>query len=119
MPISPEFARALVSLVGTPYERMNCWRLVQFAYATAGLSLPDDYYAALRLFRTLSADEDPEPGDVVVMRNHPIVTNHVGVYLGERQFIHSIEETNVCVTSLDRAPWTHAGRVVGFLRLRT
>jgi cell wall-associated NlpC family hydrolase len=113
MRFSQQAAQALTSLVGMKYARMNCWRVVQFAYNVQGVKLPD-YWSALSLFRTLGPTEERQPFDVAVIRNHSIVTNHVGLYLGDGQILHSMEDTGVVCQPLSRIE-----RVVGFLRLHT
>jgi cell wall-associated NlpC family hydrolase len=106
-------AQALTRLVGTRYADMNCWRLVQFAYGVQGVELPD-YWNALGRFRVVSDDEHLAPFDVAVIRNHQIVTNHVGLYVGNASILHSMEDTGVVCQPMDRVH-----RIVGFLRLKT
>lgn len=101
-------------------EHLNCWQLVRDAYALAGVELPDDPYAATRLFVTLEENEQIEYGDVVAIAHgrNPLVPNHVGFVLDARSgvFIHSLEGTGVVLSFVYRRPW--AERIVGFMRLR-
>lgn len=114
MPFSDAAAKALTRLVGTPYSRMDCWRLVSFCFASQGVDLPTDYFTAAETrFRTLRPSEDPKPFDVVVIRNHPVITNHCGLYLGNGQVLHSMQDTGVVCQPLMRI-----ARVEGFLRLK-
>ena len=114
--------RFAAAYLGTPHSQLDCWQLVRAAYASIGIEIHADYFTALETqFRPLPHAVDggaPEPWDVVVMRNHPILTNHAGLYLGDRYFAHSLETTGVVVASLDDDPWRRPTRVVGFLRLR-
>lgn len=89
--------------VGRSYADLPCWQLVREAYRLRGIELPADYYASLDSFRTVF---EPEPWDLVVMCNHRLsIANHVGLYLGEGRLIHSVEDSNVVITPLEREPW--------------
>lgn len=108
-----EAARALTRLVGKPYAEMDCWHLVRLAYAAQGVTLPHDYFtAAETMFRTVRDGEEKRPFDVVVIRNHPILTNHCGLYLGDGTVLHSMQDSGVVCQTLPRI-----ARVAGFLRL--
>ena len=98
---------------GAPYARLNCWQVPQLFYRENGVDLPDDYYAALASFVVV---DRPEPGDVIAIRNHPFVTNHCGLYVGDDIFLHSLETTGVATGNVTRRPWTE--RIAGFLRLK-
>jgi cell wall-associated NlpC family hydrolase len=108
--------------LGTPHSQLDCWQLVRAAYASVGIEIRADYFSALETqFRPLAREGDggtPAPWDVVVMRNHPILTNHAGLYLGDGYFAHSLETTGFVIASLSDDPWRRPTRVVGFLRLR-
>jgi peptidoglycan DL-endopeptidase CwlO len=78
------------SKIGTPYEyggtgpRYDCSGFVMMAWRQAGVSLPrvvpDQFNATRRV-----AKADLEPGDLVFFDS----LNHVGIYVGNGQFIHS------------------------------
>lgn len=100
---------------------VGCWTLARRIYLSVlGIELAADYFAAVQQhFRALHPHEAPGALDIVVLRNHPIITNHCGVVLDTSgEFAHAFNDSpGVAVTSIHRAPWTHAGRIAGFLRL--
>lgn len=108
----------VASWVGLSHEEIRCWDLVQRAFRLRGVEIPDDYYSSLPLFRTVF---EPEPWDVLAIKNHPLVTNHAGLYLRDRYFIHSMEGSGVTINRIDDPRWVDriaklTGRT-GFLRL--
>jgi cell wall-associated NlpC family hydrolase len=107
---------ALLALVGTSYARLDCWDLVREALRVSlSVELPRDYYASLRFFKVVAT---PEPLDVLAIRNHPFVTNHCGIYIGDGRFLHTLENVGAHIARIDAAPWNHAGRIAGYLRLK-
>lgn len=117
--------KTITGWVGRSYAEMDCWELIRRAYRLREVVLPNHYHAALSqgMFRTVF---DPEPWDIVPISNHKLeIVNHVALYLGDGQIIHSIEDSNVCVQPLTREPWfsriareRDGERRKGFLRLR-
>ncbi|MFB9838269.1 NlpC/P60 family protein [Actinoallomurus acaciae] len=69
---------------GTGPDSFDCSGLVMMAWRNAGVSLPrvvpDQYNATRRVARS-----DLQPGDLVFFDN----LNHVGMYVGNNQFIHA------------------------------
>lgn len=108
----------VLAWVGRSYAAMTCWDLVREAFALRGVALPNDYYKAASQFRVVDPAEDPEPWDVIVLRTHPIITNHIGLMLGSTMFIHSLEGVGVTIGRTDRVPWQKPGRIAGVMRLR-
>lgn len=99
--------------LGLPYSAMRCYDLVARAYALRGVSLPADYMGCLPMFRTV---REPEAWDLVAIKNHAIVTNHVGLMVTPYLFIHSMEDVGVTIGDVRHERW--AERIAGFLRLR-
>ena len=58
--------------------------------------------------------ENPTEPSVVLIRNHPVFVNHIGVYIGRGNFLHSIEKTGVIVSKLHDRYW--GKKIVGFLK---
>jgi len=109
------------SWVGRSYANLRCWDLIVEAFALRDIKLEGDYFAALPRFRTVF---EPEPWDVVPVANHQLgIVNHVGLFLGDGEYIHSIEGAGVVIHPLTREPFyeriarARDGRK-GFLRLR-
>lgn len=97
---------------------MSCWGFIRDAYGLEGVKLPEDYFGeALPLLRIVEPETEPlEPGDIVVIRNHAFATNHCGLMVGEREFLHALEDYGVLSSRTDRHPWNQ--RIVGYLRLK-
>lgn len=88
---------ALVS-IGTPYEwggtnanGFDCSGLIQFAYGRFGIELPRVSTAQIQA--GLPIDLEPDllrPGDILGFSlDDPGKTSHVGLYVGDYEFIHS------------------------------
>lgn len=116
-----EQLREVRSWVGRSHAEMKCWELVQRAWSLRGVSLPNSYYSAMDVCSTVL---DPEPWDIVPICNHRLaIANHVGLYLGNGQFIHSMEETGITIADInrrwiDRVAIDRLSGKHGFLRVR-
>jgi cell wall-associated NlpC family hydrolase len=65
----------------------------------------------------LSLQEPPQPGDAVAMALDPMAPNtiqHLGVYLGEGQFIHILKATKVLISRIDDRYFSR--KIKGFYR---
>jgi len=118
-PASVELLRRAREQLGVPYrfggaspEGFDCSGLVRYAYQAIGVELPRTADEQLRVVEPV----DPaalEPGDLVFFR---LPDAHVGIYLGDREFIHAPGSgRKVTTASLDE-PWfilafAGAGRV--------
>jgi cell wall-associated NlpC family hydrolase len=72
---------------GTVGPNYDCSGLMQTAFAAAGIWLPRDSYQQEAFTQPISLKE-LEPGDLVFFGT-PDRTNHVGLHLGDRYYIHS------------------------------
>lgn len=109
---------------GTVGPDYDCSGLVQAAFAEAGIWLPRDAYQQEAFVMPIAA-EALAPGDLVFFGT-PERATHVGIYLGQQQYIHCSGKdqgrNGIGVDSLgpDRGPigetywrqWRGAGRVV-------
>lgn len=112
-------ARAALSMLGTPYrysgaspEGFDCSGLVVYSYAVAGVDgLPHSAVRLERLARPISLPE-LEPGDLLFFRLAGKKTSHVGIYVGERAFVHAPSRgKRVERVSFDHVYWkAHLGR---------
>jgi cell wall-associated NlpC family hydrolase len=88
-------AATALSLLGAPYRYggaspagFDCSGLVVYSYARAGVrALPHSAERLERLARPVRLDE-LEPGDLLFFRLSANKTSHVGIYVGERSFVH-------------------------------
>ncbi len=118
MNLTRESALGLARIVGQPYARLNCWELVRFCFGTQGIELPVAPKTAVgTLFRKLGPDEEPRPWDLMGIRNHEVLVNHAGIYLGDGRFLHSMEDTGVLISRLAQKPWSEPGRIAEYHRL--
>ena len=124
-----DIVRTALDVLGTPYEwggtaenGFDCSGLVQYAYARHGIRLP-------RMSRDQAASgsevtpviEALRPGDILLFAARPNGgVTHVGMYVGERTFIHS-SSTGVKLSRLEIqdpdgawwvARWVGARRIV-------
>lgn len=72
---------------GTTAPNYDCSGLIQAAFAASGIWLPRDAYQQADFIQTI-AFEDLRPADLIFFRQTTKV-NHVALYLGEGQYIHS------------------------------
>jgi cell wall-associated NlpC family hydrolase len=124
----PESARdaavLAVTLVGVPYRYggaspdsgFDCSGLVWYVYRqAAGLALPRSTAEMERAGRPVGQD-DMRPGDLVFYNTLGRPFSHVGIYVGERRFIHAPSSGGaVEIVSMQNTYW--ARRFSGVRRL--
>lgn len=121
--------RALVSritesamhYIGTPYSfggtsaaGFDCSGYVQRVFATVGIILPraaDQQFLVGRHVDRAHARR----GDLVFFQTYAPGVSHVGIYLGNNEFIHSSSSRGVMVSSLQESYW--AERFIGIERV--
>ena len=123
--VAAQVVEVALASIGTPYvwggtgdDGFDCSGLIQYAYAQSGILLPRVSWAQIRAGSPVS----PEPrllrqGDVLGFTNGGNrSTDHVGLYIGGGDFIHS-SSSGVRVSSLDNRYWRErlvaARRIVG------
>ena len=87
---------------------VDCSGLVQLVYGESGLKLPRTSYEQFRVGVGIPRSK-LEPGDLVFFNTNGAGASHVGIYLGDGQFI---SETKNCVEiqSLDQPYWNKTYR---------
>lgn len=106
-------ADVALSLRGSPYrygasgpDAFDCSGLVQYAYRQAGARVPRTTRAQYDAVSRRYIDQ-LEPGDLVFFRTGGIQVSHVGIYVGDDEFVHAPKSgSNVHVSSLDEAYWS-------------
>ncbi|GAB3803110.1 C40 family peptidase [Virgibacillus kimchii] len=98
---------AAYSQMGTPYvwagkdpSGFDCSGFVSWAFAQSGKSIPS-FTGALANTGTRVSTGDMQPGDLVFFRGG----SHVGIYVGNGQFIGSQSSTGVDVASMTSGYW--------------
>ena len=84
-----------LAMVGAPYryggvnpEGFDCSGLVHYSFSKAGLSLPRDTRSLRRVGVQIDLN-DLAKGDLVFFDQEGKKSSHVGIYLGDGQFVHA------------------------------
>jgi cell wall-associated NlpC family hydrolase len=106
---------------GAPYvwggqtpNGVDCSGFVQQVFAMSGYSIPrlaDDQYTACQPV----GDDIAQPGDLVFFTTYLPGPSHVGIYLGQRKFLHASSSRGVVESSLDEAYYKE--RYLGIRRI--
>lgn len=111
---------AAYGVQGTPYlyggtttSGFDCSGFTRYAFAAAGINLPRTASAQYAASTKVSQSE-AQPGDLVFF-NQTGSIDHVGIYLGNNQFIGSQSSSGVSVKTISQAYW--AQYLVGFGRV--
>ena len=118
--IGQEIANSALSRNGGPYVYggtgpygFDCSGLAQWAYAQNGIYIPrtvSSQYYACELVRS------PEPGDLVFF-NTICFLGHVGIYLGNGQFIHAgTPDSGIYIANLYSSYWQSVYQGAGRFR---
>jgi len=104
----------------TPETGLDCSGLVRYVFQqVTGVDLPRTAKAMSGVGDSV-AITDLKPGDLVFFNTRRFAFSHVGIYLGDNQFIHAPRRgREVEVTTLDKRCWQSrfngARRLVGVL----
>lgn len=84
-------------LIGKPFEEIKCWELVEAMYFRRGVQLPsyEDMQVWVEVF-------EPTLFDILAFSLQGLELDHVGIYVGDGQFIHATEGNGVCIERLSR-----------------
>jgi hypothetical protein len=100
---------------GTTPSGFDCSGYIQYVFKKVGVQLPrtaaDMYHS-----KKLESVKTPQPGDIVFFETYKPGPSHVGLYLGNKQFIHASTSYGVTVTSMNKSYWT--SRFLGAKRLK-
>ena len=111
------------TFLGLPYrwggmsERrgVDCSGLVKVLFAKLHVELPRSSREQIQSGKEISLDQ-LEPGDLVFFSTHGEIPTHVGVYLGNDQFLHAEQKAGrVIITNL-KDPW-YVKRFLGARRV--
>jgi cell wall-associated NlpC family hydrolase len=122
--VGQQIAAAAQALLGSPYryggagpDAFDCSGLVSFVYAKFGVTTPRTAAQQFAVARPVPRG-DLRAGDLVFFRLSGGSVSHVGVYIGDGEFVHAPQTgTRVRVASLDddyfRPRFAGAGRLYG------
>lgn len=107
-----EFIKVAKSLMGTPYvwsgsslSGFDCSGFIYYAANQAGYKI-GRYSAEGYYNRTFYVDQ-PQPGDLVFFENtYKQGISHLGIYLGNNEFIHADATKGVMISSLTSTYYT-------------
>jgi len=97
------------TLLGTPYvyggsspKGFDCSGFTQYVYAHFNISLPHSSSSQYKSSVTKISRSELQPGDLVFFSNGGSGVGHVGIYVGNGNFIHSPRPgRSVCYDSMD------------------
>lgn len=91
-------------LGGSSLNGVDCSAFVQTAYQQAmGYQIPRTTLEQVKIGREISYQQ-ASVGDLVFFKTSPKV-RHVGVYIGNKQFIHASTSKGVIISRLDNPYW--------------
>lgn len=120
----------LIKFIGAPYSSFDCWDITKLFY----LDVMDIDFGIVTNYGIPGQDEEyrkkvsniieihsskfqkvdtPIFGDIILFKILGI-TSHIGVYIGEGKFLHSIREVGCAVEPVKK--WEH--RLEGYYRWR-
>lgn len=111
--ITAEVVDVALASIGTPYEwggtdanGFDCSGLIQFAYSELGIRLPRTSAAQIRAGSPVALGSSGlRPGDILGFSDGGgPKTEHVGLYVGDNQFIHSTSG-GVRISTLRNGYW--------------
>ena len=111
--ITSGVVQTALAAIGTPYvwggtnaNGFDCSGLIQYAYGEYGIALPRVSTQQMQTGRALSLDPDGlRPGDILgFSTDDPDKTSHVGLYVGNGEFIHS-GSRGVSIATLENPYW--------------
>ncbi len=90
---------------GTSPRGFDCSGLVQYVYAAHGISLPRTTKQQWTVGTAISKG-DLKIGDLIFFANtYTTGISHIGIYIGNDQFIHSSSSKGVIISSLSNSYW--------------
>ena len=108
------------------FKEFNCYTFVTQWYKDLGYELPNYFlddpkwyehgknYFIEEYYKLWDKMEKPMVNDIVLMRLLSPVPNHIGIYIGERRFIHCPENQGVVVGDLKK----YERIIYGYFHLR-
>ena len=106
---------------------LDCWGLVMEVFKRYGITIPDftvDAFAfqaidtlagkemVSRTWEELYHPTDRDAPLVVLMRIHPGLITHAGVFVGNNRIIHTLKGTGIIISRVDALK----SRIVGYYR---
>lgn len=107
--ISRKLISTSMQYIGVPYVfggtspyGFDCSGFVQYVFAKVGVSLPRTADVQFEVGTPVSTT-DLRPGDAVFFETYTYGASHVGIYIGDGNFIHASSSRGVTISSLGSA----------------
>lgn len=108
-PNTSDMIQTARSFIGTPYEwggespgGFDCSGFIQFVYNTEDITIPRTVRETWNFGQPV---DSPSVGDLVFFETYQPGPSHMGIYLGNNQFIHAGESRGVEISDLDNSYW--------------
>ena len=89
---------------GTTPAGFDCSGFVQYVYRQHGITLPRTSAQQYTAGKSVKKSE-LKPGDLVFFATDYTKVNHLGIYIGNGQFIHASSSKGVTVSSMSNSYW--------------
>ncbi|MBY6037117.1 peptidoglycan-binding protein [Fictibacillus nanhaiensis] len=96
-------------LMGVPYQwggtttkGFDCSGFIQYIFAKEGVQLPR---TTAQMWNETTPVSEPVVGDLVFFETYTAGPSHLGIYIGNNQFVHSGSSTGVTISNLDYKYW--------------
>jgi cell wall-associated NlpC family hydrolase len=96
-------------LMGVPYQwggtttnGFDCSGFIQYVYAKEGIQLPR---TTAQMWNATTFVSQPAVGDLVFFETYTDGPSHLGIYIGNNQFVHSGSSTGVTISNLSYKYW--------------
>lgn len=106
--VSKRILSTALQYVGTPYvfggstpSGFDCSGYVQYVYASVGISIPRTADVQFNVGKPIDK-KDIAPGDMVFFSTYEPGPSHVGIYIGDGNFIHASSTGCVKITPLNK-----------------
>jgi cell wall-associated NlpC family hydrolase len=96
-------------LIGTPYawagtspQGFDCSGFIQYVFAKEGVQLPR---TVAQMWNATTDVSEPAVGDLVFFETYTAGPSHLGIYLGNNQFVHSGSNSGVTISDMSLKYW--------------
>lgn len=120
--VSRRILSTAMSYLGVPYvfggsspSGFDCSGYVQYVFASCGISIPRTADVQFEVGTPINRSE-LQPGDMVFFSTYEPGPSHVGIYIGDDQFIHASSTGCVKITPLSKQYYVE--RYLGARRVR-